>query len=89
MTFQWHPVGMVRKVAASFHPLEISYVVYPHMSSTTDLQRWVRAQYQALGVDQKGHFIGKKRFKNRLVEPYPTINGEKVPKQEIRRMVNR
>ena len=64
-------------------------VVSPLMSSTTDLERWVRAQYHTFGVDQEGHFIGKKRFKSRLIDRYPTINGGKVPKQEIRRLVNR
>lgn len=59
------------------------------MSSSTCLQRWVQAQYQILGVDNKGHFIGKKRFKDRLIDAYNASNGGKVPKLEIRQLVNR
>jgi len=58
------------------------------MSSNADLARWVQAQYQIFGVDQKGHFIGKRPFKNRLIDRYLTVNGGRVPKQEIRQLVN-
>ena len=59
------------------------------MSPTPELQRWVQAQYHSLGADQKGHFIGKKAFKNLLIDRYPTTYSGRVPKQEIRQLVNR
>ena len=59
------------------------------MSSSIDLERWIRAQYHISGTDQKGHFIGKKLFKERLIDRYPTVSSRKIPKLEIRQLVNR
>ena len=59
------------------------------MSSITSLKRWIQAQYYVQGLDHKGQFIGKKSFKARLIKTYPASNGEKVPKQDIRQLVNR
>ena len=54
-----------------------------------DLEQWVQAQYQILGVDEKGQFIGKKTFKNRLIAQRPIINGQAASKEHIRQFVNR
>ena len=59
------------------------------MSSITSLESWVQAQYYVQGLNHKGEFIGKKSFKDRLCKTYPASNGEKVPKLEIRQLVNR
>ena len=59
------------------------------MSSIMSLKLWIQAQYHIQGLDHKGQFIGKKPFKARLISTYPASNGEKVPKQEIRQLVNR
>ena len=59
------------------------------MSSIMTLKLWVQAQYHVQGLDQNGQFIGKKPFKARLINTYPVGNGEKIPKQEIRQLVNR
>ena len=59
------------------------------MSSGIDLERWIRTQYHISGTDQKGHFIGKKPFKKRLIDQYPTVSSGRIPKQEIRQLVNR
>lgn len=59
------------------------------MPVSTHLEDWVQAQYRTLGFDQKGLFIGKKRFKARLIETYNANNGGNAPKMEIRKLVNR
>ena len=59
------------------------------MSSMSDLERWIKAQYHVLGTNQNGSFIGKKPFKDRLIDHYPTGDGARVPRQEIRQLVNR
>ena len=53
-----------------------------------NLEQWVRAQYQFLGVDEKGQFIGQKPFKNRLIAQSPIINSEKASEKQIRHLVN-
>ena len=59
------------------------------MSSSTGLEQWVKVQYRILGLDRNGKFIGKKSFKNRLIEAYSASNGGNVSKLEIRQLVNR
>ena len=66
-----------------------SQVLSSLMSSTTDLKRWVQAQYHNFGINNKGHFIGKEPFKKLLIDRYPTDNGRRVPILEIRQLVNR
>ena len=59
------------------------------MSSSIDLERWIRAQYHISGTDETGHFIGKKLFKKFLIDQYPTVCSREIPQLEIRQLVNR
>lgn len=60
------------------------------MSSNSNLEHWIKEQYQILGLDSKGNFIGKKRFKNLLIPKYAATHGSaKGAKGEIRQLVNR
>ena len=54
-----------------------------------DLEQWIQAQYQILGVDENGQFIGQKTFKRRLIAQCPIINGEQASNLQILQLVNR
>ncbi|KAL9103819.1 MAG: hypothetical protein Q9163_001173 [Psora crenata] len=58
------------------------------MSPSMDLESWIRTQYQVLGLNSKGQFIGRKAFKNRLFDCYRTSYGNGVPTLQIKQLVN-
>ena len=69
--------------------LRYSTLVLPVMSSVSSLKLWVQEQYKVQGLNHKREFVGKKLFKAGLIATYPASNGEKVPQEKIRQLVNK
>ena len=56
------------------------------MSSTSEVESWVRAEYHRVGLGQDGKFVGKDRFKKILLQ-HPR-RPQHVESLKIRQTVN-
>jgi hypothetical protein len=65
------------------------------MAPTQSLEKWVQEQYQTVGIDKEGNFIGEDRFTNKLIGCYGSTEDAQTLDQkswkknlaEIRRLV--
>ena len=66
------------------------------MTHNQNLRRLVQEQYRAFGIDKSGKFVGKERFREKLISYYANTTGApaldqeswKEDLKEIRRLVN-
>jgi hypothetical protein len=58
------------------------------MAHKHTLTQWIQEQYQVIGINSNGTFVGKAQFKQQLIERYANSERAKGCKKESLKQVN-